>query len=69
MDTALVTQPRTLATTTLRQIDLKYLGFSQDCAWEKRFSCGEQPKTEWSGWCDAMTPGSALDDQLTALRP
>ncbi len=24
------------------------LGFSQDCAWEKRFSFGEQPKTAWS---------------------
>ena len=26
----------------------KTLGFSQDCAWEKRFSFGEQPKTAWS---------------------
>jgi len=34
----------------------KGLGFSQDCAWEKRFSCGEQPRTELSEWCgpDAM---------------
>jgi hypothetical protein len=29
----------------------KGLGFSQDCAWEKRFSCGEQPRTEVSEWC------------------
>jgi hypothetical protein len=28
--------------------EIRGLGFSQDCAWEKRFSFGEQPKTAWS---------------------
>jgi hypothetical protein len=35
------------------------LGFSQDCAWEKRFSCGEQPRTKLSQWRAALTPGDA----------
>jgi hypothetical protein len=41
------------------QAYIKYLGFSQDCAWEKRFSCGEQPRTKLSQWCAALTPGDA----------
>jgi hypothetical protein len=43
------------AINALAQVALgrKKLGFSQDCAWEKRFSCGEQPRTALTGWCDA----------------